>query len=222
MSLITYNRGVASGEVTFDGPVVVLTEGADDALVIVAVAGSCGIADVQAHVLEGKDTNWRQAVRFISRHPSFRLGARALGLVRDADEDPAAAFESCAGALQSADLPRPTTDRRVVHEGDKAFGIFIVPGGDRTGAMEDLIMGAADAERLECVDQYTECLKRKAVPTPTHANKGRVQAYLAGLPSSPKTLAVATQQNLFDWSSEAFEPLRAWLTDLAAPANMPG
>jgi hypothetical protein len=216
MSQITYNRGATSGEVTFDGPVVVLTEGADDALFVVAVAEGCGISDVQAHVMEGKDTDWRAAVRFVSRHPSFRLRARAMGLVRDADDDPAAAFDSCAGALQSAALPQPARDTGVVHDADKTLGIFIMPGDEQPGAMEDLVMGAADAARLECVDQYIECLKRKAVPTPTHQNKGRVQAYLAGLPSSPKTLAVATQQNLFDWSSDAFEPLRAWLIELAA------
>lgn len=104
MSRLTHDRGEPSGSVTFDGPLLVLTEGEDDAVVLLAVGEAHGVNDIQAHAMGGKDTGWGAKIKFITLHPTFRSNARAIALLRDADRDPAAAFESCKTALASAGL----------------------------------------------------------------------------------------------------------------------
>lgn len=216
MSRLTRDRSGAPGSVTFDGPVLVLTEGDDDAFVLLAVGEATGISDLQAHVMEGRDTGWGARLKFIVQHPSFRMNARAIGLLRDADRDAAAAFQSCTTALGAAGLRQPANSGEVVQSGGISVGVFIVPGEGDPGAIEDLVLRDAVTERLDCVDAYMTCLREKRLAGPRNSAKGRMQAYLAGLPPSPRTLAVASQQDQFDWNANAFTSLAAWVASLAA------
>jgi hypothetical protein len=216
MSRITRDRdGSPPGSVTFDGPVLVLTEGEDDALLLIAIAAARGISNLQVHVMGGKDTRWGAKLKFIVEHPSYRANVGAIGLLRDADSDPDAAFQSCVSALTAAGLPTPGAPAEVVRTQDNAVSVFIVPDASSTGTIEDLVLATGDPDRLDCVDRYMTCLTDKGVPTPSNAAKGRMQAYLAGLSPSPKTLAVAAQKDLFDWNSAEFDPLGAWASELA-------
>src|SRR5882724_9820573 len=77
----------------------VFCEGGDDLAVITGVAGSIGLADVRIEPFLGKD-KLRSFLKDVQTRPEFsRNMVTAVGIVRDADEDGIAAFQSVRDAL---------------------------------------------------------------------------------------------------------------------------
>jgi hypothetical protein len=94
--------------VSFTETTLVLVEGDDDQVFIKAVSQHLSLQSIQIHNMNGK-TSWASKVRVIAKDPGFHDRVKNIALVRDSDDNPVAALESCRSALQSANLPCPST-----------------------------------------------------------------------------------------------------------------
>jgi len=155
-------------------------------------------------------------------------GYLRFGIVRDADRDPQAAFESVAGALRGNAFPAPTRPLQVepgqlvLRDGtpltDVSVAVFIAPGTDRCGALESLCMeSVAEQAVAKCVDSFVRCVREQAQrDIPAHRlEKVRAHAFIAGQMDNPDLhMGTAAEAGCWPFGHEAFAELKAFIREL--------
>lgn len=147
--------------------------------------------------------------------PGFKQ-VKAVGIIRDADTNFTTAFESVCSAVKKSGLPLPAAPQLFQSEANKPrVGIMILPGTNRTGALEDLILDSLEHDRfLSCVETFASCIKKQKVKGPKVLSKTKVRAYLAALPDSDVSLGIAAQKGRINWEHTAFDELKHFLKEL--------
>jgi|HubBroStandDraft_5_1064220.scaffolds.fasta_scaffold180672_2 hypothetical protein len=211
MTVVLSSSESVNQNIIFKEPHLILVEGADDQALSALMIRHEGLENFRVHNMTGK-TSWNRRIGVIAKQPDFQQNVTSLGLLRDADDDPGAAWDSCIGALKFCSLPTPREALELA-AGTPNTAIMVVPSRTRRGAVEELCMDSFPEPRLACVDQYFGCLGENGV-APTHA-KGRIQVYLAGLRDNPRDLVVACKKGLLDMGHPAFDELRGFIRALA-------
>jgi hypothetical protein len=192
---------------SFEQPRVVLVEGSDDQAIIAALIEHESMQDFHIHNMIGK-SKWAGKLRAICRVRGFGKVV-GLGLVRDADTNGQAEWDSCRSALTAARLPLPSTPVQL-QPGRPSVAVVIVPALERIGAIEELCLPSFEPARLTCVDNYFRCL-----PTsPSTSSKAIVQTYLAGLQPARTNLADAARHGALDLAHPTFDSLREFLHEI--------
>jgi len=97
--------------------------------------------------------------------------------------------------------------------------VLILPGGTQVGALENLCLQSIAGQPIEsCVEEYISCASRATGHihmTTTNKAKARVHAWLAAQPRPDLRLGNAAAAGLINWSSPAFDQLKAFVRDLA-------
>ena len=97
--------------------------------------------------------------------------------------------------------------------------MFIVPDGAETGAIETLCrQSVAGAEASRCVEAYIDCLKDRGVLRSRNKDKTFAHAYLAAGDDPVARVGEGARQGVWDFDSDAFAALSAFLRKLLAPA----
>jgi hypothetical protein len=215
--LLTPPSPTYGSEVTyFTQECLVLVEGSDDQAVIAALVEHEGLEGFQIHNMGGK-SSWTTRVRAIVVDPGFKDNVRALGLVRDADNDATASWQSCKAALEAADLVAPAQVGEVA-PGEPATCVAIVPSADGIGAIEEVCLASLPADRMACIGSYFECIDGDDGPA-WRASKALVQAYLASLDPLARSLTIAARKRQLDVAHVAFDELRSFLYGLHGPSS---
>ncbi len=103
----------------------------------------------------------------------------SVGIVQDADNDPAAAFQSICSALAAADLPVPEAPIQP-HGANPQITVMIVPDAVTPGMLEDVCLASvADDPATECVDEFFRCLQERISAMPQNQAKASVRAFLS-------------------------------------------
>ncbi len=195
-------------------PRLLLVEGIDDKRFIAALMAAL-VIDAQVEPVAGK-TNTALNLRALVKTPGF-TGVHTLAIVRDADDDANAAFQSVSGALDAAGLPRPDAPAVFVN-GPPRIGIFVLPGNGDPGALETLCLTSVrDDTRLRCVHQFLECLREIAIihSSETVKAKAMVQAFLGAQSDPGKRLGESAEAGYWPLDSPAFEALSTFLREMA-------
>jgi len=193
-------------------PAVVLVEGKEDERFFGAFAKRFNLDKIQVIAVGGR-TRFAERLRTIKSSPGFAT-VRYLIVVRDADKDAKAAFQSVQTALINAGLPAP--DRPLVSTGNThpVVTVVIMPGGERPGKLEDLCLDSVNQDpAFCCVDQYFECLKTR-IPVeefPQDFSKARVQAFLASRREPDLRLGEAAEKGYWPLDSEPFSEIKELL-----------
>ncbi len=190
-------------------PNILIVEGDEDKMFFEALIQHLGLRRIQVMPIGGK-TQLRPNLRSLCNLEGFPTRVRSLGIIRDADDDPQAAFQSVRGALQSVNLPVP--DRPLVRVGSNpSVAVMMVPDINTPGALEDLCLQAVDNDRAKpCVEQYFDCLKQRGL-LPKNISKAKIQAFLASRLEAGKRLGEAAQAGYWPWDSSAFDQLKKFL-----------
>ncbi len=137
---------------------------------------------------------------------------QSIGIIRDADDNPGGAFQSVCDHLGKAGLEPPehhagfTMNRPYV-------GIFIVPDGKHSGAIESLCRQSVnDTDVAQCVQQYLACLSDKNVMAAGNPDKSFVHAYLAALRNPLARVGEGAQQGVWCLESRIFNELSDFLS----------
>ena len=150
------------------------------------------------------------------------VSVQSLGVVRDADTNYPAAFQSVQGALQHARLPVPSVPteraRGTLPDAD-AIGVvtYIMPDNNSPGDLETLCLEAVrGAPAMPCVDSYFECLQ-SIDHVPRQESKARLRAFLASHRENPTLRSgEAIAAGVIPWRSPAFDDVHKFLDMLDA------
>ncbi|MBM4034947.1 MAG: hypothetical protein FJ291_24655 [Planctomycetes bacterium] len=186
---------------------ILIVEGVDEQGVFGALLRHLGISDVQVVPTGGK-TSLADGLHGLKVSPGFD-SVTAIGVVRDADADPEAAFRSVCGALSREGLPVPAAPL-VPHGGPPKVTVLILPSGTRPGALEDLCLDAvADDPAFPCVSAYFACLHDAGVDGPHNLSRARMQVFLASRQQAGKRLGEAA--SYLPWNAPAFDEVRRFV-----------
>jgi hypothetical protein len=193
-------------------PKLLIVEGKEDELFFSAFCHHLGLNDIQVLSIGGK-TQLPSNLKALKGVTGFSQ-VIALGIIRDADEDANAAFQSVCSALQHAGLPKPPKPMTPSSERPRV-SVMILPDNQSPGALEDVCLKAiAGTPAMRCVDEFFRCLQRHHLPPPKNLSKAKVLAYLTSLPEPDKRLGESAQSGYWNWDHPAFSDLKDFLRSL--------
>jgi hypothetical protein len=158
---------------------ILLVEGQDEVHLFTELLAHIGLGnDIEVFEVKGK-TCFPDRIKDLKDVSGFDK-VISIGIIRDADNDPPAAFQSLIDALNKAKLPEPTVPLQP-KAGPPSVNIMIVPDIDTKGMIENVCLNSvSDDPAMVCVDQYFECLQgQKRTLDENVIPKARVHAFLA-------------------------------------------
>ncbi len=197
--------------VKVEQPNVLIVEGKEEKLFFDELIEHLKLQKIQIMPIGGKD-KLRSRLKALVSTPDFSKVV-SLGIVRDADTDPDAAFQSVCDALRVAKLPAP--DRPLVPiPGNPRVTVMVLPGDNESGMLEDLCLkSVAQDPAMPCVERYFECLQQNNI-LPDNMSKAKVQAFLASRPKTGLRLGEAAEKGYWPWDENIFEQVRIFLQQL--------
>ncbi|HWG47267.1 MAG TPA: DUF3226 domain-containing protein [Gemmataceae bacterium] len=138
----------------------------------------------------------------------------SLAITRDADTDPGGAFASVSAALANVGLAVPGS-HGLLAGANPRVGVWILPEGRTAGMLEDLCMAAVQTDlAVPCVDEFFQCVFRRAARQPNNMAKARLHVWLASQTEPDKRLGEAAEKGYWPWNATTFQPLISFLQAL--------
>jgi hypothetical protein len=191
---------------------LLLGEGEEEVRFFKSLLKHLDITGVQVAPTSGKG-RMHDFLKAIPSLPGFSL-LTALGVTRDADDNPTAAFQSVCDGLQKAgfDVPdRPASPTN----GKPRVSVFVFPDCAGEGMLETLcLQSVADDAAVRCVDRFFECVKRDAGREPQNIPKARTHAWLASKERPDRRLGEAAEAGYWPFADRAFMQLAEFLKAL--------
>jgi hypothetical protein len=189
----------------------VFCEGKSDQTVIQCLATHLGL-NLLVERTGGKD-NLSNFLEGLSKRPEFaQQKATAIGILRDANGDAAAAFTSVRDALRLNGFAIPTSDG-TFSESALRVGVLIV-GVDGKGMIEDVCLkSVSDQPEFSCVGDYFDCIAQKSQRGP-FSSKAKVRVWMASHVDYEYHVGKAAEEGYWPWDSAAFGSLKNFLRAL--------
>lgn len=163
---------------------------------------------IQIIPTDGKD-KLDYVLALLVKQSEFANVAR-LGIVRDADNDGAAAFTSIQSLITKCSLPTPIAPEKFA-AGTPMVGVFIMPGCERDGALENLCLDAVESSpQMRCVNDFADCIGDKGLKLSVSREKLRMQAYVATI-GNARLIGEAADRGALNFDSPAYSDLRKFL-----------
>lgn len=160
-----------------ENPKLLLVEGRDEEEFFASLLEHLAISDVEVWAIQGK-SRLSSRLKALVRAP-HAVPIVSVGIVQDADNDPAAAFHSICSALEAADLPAPEAPLQP-HGVNPRITVMIVPDAVTPGMLEDVCLASvADDPATACVDEFFRCLQERISSIPQNQAKARLRAFLS-------------------------------------------
>lgn len=210
---------------------ILVVEGTHEVAFLGELTKRANIMDFDILPIGGK-TQLADNLATLKDNSDFQSNVRSMGIIRDADDDPKAAFQSVASALERNGLPTPSQPLEVeegtflaagdLEAGPVRVSVMIMPTEGQTGALEDLcVASVGELPEYECVEGLFECLERlrnqhgDAVVLPKHPGKARAHAFLATRPDPDKHMGNAAEAGYWPLDHPAFDQVKAFIQQVA-------
>ena len=189
----------------------VFCEGKDDVAVVNGLASHLNL-DLQVEEYGGKD-NLPSFLESLQKRPDFaQQKVIAMAIVRDADQDAAAAFQSVRNHLMQSNFPSPEANGAFSNTALRV-GAFVVEVNGR-GMIEDLCLNSvADRPEFPCIDAYFACITEKSGRSP-FTSKAKVRVWMASQVDYDYRVGLAAEAGYWPWESPAFDSLKHFLQAL--------
>ena len=168
----------------------------------------------------GKD-NLQTYLEIFTQKPGFKQKVKRLGIIRDAENNPAdSAFQSVRASLRGALLPVPG-EMNQLEGAPLSLAVFILPNCQDAGMLETLCLTSAkEVEQIRdifpCLDEFFGCLEKQG-RKPGNPDKSRFAGLALACDVIDPQLGRAAQQGKIPWQTQAFEPLKLFLQRIARP-----
>lgn len=191
----------------------VFCEGGDDLAVTEGVAGSIGLTGLRVEPFLGKD-RLRSFLRDVWKRPEFAQNkVTAIGVIRDADEDGEAAFQSVTDALRANGFMAPGRNGGFAGERIKTGVLIVGPKGGR-GMVEDLCLDSvSNLPEFPCVDDYFSCIAQKSGRR-DFSSKAKIRVWMASHADYELYVGKAAQKGYWPWESPVFDSMKEFLRQL--------
>ena len=196
---------------------LLLVEGRDEVNLFDALMKHCLDAEPPVQVIDagGKD-RFPKNLRALSTAARARPSLRAIGVVRDADDDATGAFRSVCGHVRNVGYEPPAAHGEF-SDATPSIGVFIVPDGEEPGAIESLCRRSREGDDVSrCVEEYIRCLAEHDAMRSTNVDKTFTHAYLAAMGDPVARVGESARQGVWDFESAAFAELSEFIRKLAA------
>ena len=188
-----------------------LVEGRDAEVLFRALLSAQGLTGIQVQDF-GSITELRGFLKALVRAPGF-AEVVTLGVVRDAETDAAAAYQSVCGALAHAGLPTPGAPGP--SGAAPRVAVFILPDGTAPGMLETVCLESVTGDpATPCLEPFFECVRQQGGALPGNMVKARLHAFLATRPKPDLLLGQAAHAGYWPWASPAFERIKQFLASL--------
>ena len=199
----------------------IVCEGVNDSEVIKRLAEQENIDGVNLEHMGGNSGLLPTKLYSIASRRNFNA-LPALAVVLDANGDPVNALSTVCDELgKIVPLGQPSLKHDEVREvkWEKRVirvGVFIMPGGGRNGALEELILPTVPADLTKCIHDFRECARKAGKGAAVKKeSKKTAQALLSALPKHCINLADAAEQGMIDFNHDAFNGLKKFIRELA-------
>jgi hypothetical protein len=191
----------------------VFCEGGDDFAVISGVAASIDLTNVHVEPFLGKN-KLREFLKAFKARPEFtRNEIASIGIVRDADDDGNAAFQSVRDALLANGFTAPDRNGGFATNGIKT-GILIVGANNGKGMVEDLCLNSvSDRPEFPCVEEYFNCIAQKS-NRKLLSSKAKIRVWMASHVDHDLRVGKAAEAGYWPWESPTFDPIKEFLRQL--------
>ena len=195
---------------------LLLVEGRDEENLFDALIGQCfDEPEIQVIAAGGRD-KFPANLTAIHTAALARPTLRAIGIVRDADENADASFQSVCDQLRNVGY-QPPPIHGGFSDGMPSIGVFIVPDGKAPGAVETLCRRSRAGDDVSrCVDVYMRCLHEREALRSSNVDKTFAHAYLAAMGDPVARVGEGALQGVWDFGAPAFSELSGFLCSLAA------
>ena len=195
---------------TITQPKLLLGEGKEEEIFFSELIKIMNINDIEIISYGGK-TNLSNYLKALKLIPGFS-NLISLGITRDADENKDSAYQSVYDALKRYKLP---TSDNSENENNLISKIFILPDNQNKVMLEDLCFkSVADDNGISCVNSYFQCIQNNTQRQPKNMAKAKIHVWLASQIEPDKRLADAALAGYWNWNSEAFTPLKNFISSL--------
>ena len=199
---------------------LLLVEGRDEVNLFNALMKHRLDAEPKIQVIDagGKD-KFSRNLKAIQTAARAQPTLRAIGVVRDADDDARGAFRSVCDNLRNAGY-MPPRNHGEFSEAVPSVGVFIVPDGSAPGAVETLCRRSREGDDVaKCAEAYMGCLGEHGAMHSTNVDKSFAHAYLAAMRDPLARVGEGALQGVWDFGSPAFSELAGFLRDLASRSH---
>ena len=200
---------------------LLLVEGQDEVSFFDVLLKHLDLRDVQVIEVGGRD-------KFRLEFPNIRNLTNnfetltSYAVIRDADVDKAAAFQSVKGVLAANGQTAPNSVDTWDLNTSPKVGVYILPGEDEPGMLEDLCLQTVTGTPvMPCVVSFMECLREKledAPPNqerhpgeeyfyPRNPHKAKAKAFLASLYGDIPSVGIAARKGIWRLDHAALRPL---------------
>ena len=194
-------------------PKQLLVEGRDDERFFGAFLRYLGISgDIQIRAYGGK-YRIGSFLGILAEAIAFDP-VQSIGIVMDADNSAASAFQSIRDNLWNAGLPVPE-NLVIPAPGPPAVSAFVLPDNSGNGELESLCLTAlANDPAMPCVDDFINCVNSEVSYTLRKPAKARMHAFLASRERAYLRFGEFAEGSAFPWRNPAFDQLADFLRNL--------
>jgi hypothetical protein len=201
------------------GNKILCVEGNDEVIFFNELITYLQIRGIQVIECGGKEL-MRDGLVAICKLNAFR-NVDSMGIIRDADTDPSATFQSIQGALRNVNHEVPDLNLEIPKKPSQIVGskpkitIYLMPRLNTPGMLEDLCLASvAGTPTMECVEDMFKCVEKHSLPIPKNESKARVQAYLSTQEEPDKRLGITAQKGYWRFDNPAFNEISVFLKNL--------
>jgi len=191
---------------------LLLVEGNDEIVFFLEFFRHLSVDSVQIIEVKGKE-QFKNEIPLLKNIPDFSK-VQKIGIIRDADNDFNATLNSVFDRLEGNGFS-PVKQHGVFSAGVPLTGIFIMPGNEKTGALEDLCLSALEPDSiLQCAHQFFNCIKTDSQVL-NKASKRIMQVYLSAKHELCDKIGLAAQKNYLNFSSAVYDELKDFILKLS-------
>jgi hypothetical protein len=195
---------------TLASPKQLLVEGRDAVEFFAAFNAGRRILGLQVQNFGGI-TQLRPFLKAFVRLPAFQAIVQSVAIVRDAETDPIAAFQSVCSSLEAAGLPSPSAPG-VVAPGSPSMVVYLLPDPHTPGMLESLCLRAlANDLATDCVHEFLSCVEHATGVALVNPEKARLHAFLASRPKPGLLLGQAARAGYLSLNDDVYSPLNEFL-----------
>ena len=200
-----------------------LVEGKDDLHLVRELIKARSLPPVQVRPYDGVN-NFRRFLSALIATPGFET-VTSLGVLRDADRNASAAFQSVQDALVANSIEPPrnvgTPEDHEAHGRPIRVGVLVLPVAG-PGVLETVLCETfADQPVGACVENFVSCLVRSGIELRNKA-KTRVHAYLSTRERPGSNTGVAASQGAWDLDHAALDSIADFVSAVGRRASDDG
>ena len=203
-----------TGPQKIESKIQLLVEGNDQRNFFRAFTSHLAIEEIQIRNFGGV-SDLKRFLRAFVNLPGFQDLVRSVGIVRDAEESAAGAFQSVQSSLEIAGLSIPEHPE-TPSAGKPSVNVLILPGGGESGMLETLLCETfAGSPEADCINSFFDCLAENGVGDIRRPYKARAWAYLTTKPDPHHSVGYATTKGYWgNLDQPVFRIVRDFLTSL--------